>query len=89
MKIKQPKSRVFSAAMHEVVDNQLRDENPPETKQTLERLLAEGHSPENARRLLAAVVASEVFEVLERKQPYDPTRYMAALHRLPKLPGEP
>jgi hypothetical protein len=89
MKIKRPKSRVFSAAMYEVVDNQLRGENPPETKQTLERLLAEGHSPEDARRMLAAVVASEVFEVLKRKQPYDPARYVAALQRLPKLPGEP
>ena len=74
--------------MYQVVDNQLRDENPPETKQTFERLLVEGHSPEDARRMLAAIVSSEVFEVLKRQQPYDPARYVAALRRLPKLPDE-
>ena len=63
--------------------------DPPETNQTFDRLLAEGHSPEEARRMLAAVVSSEVFEVLKHKQPYNHARYVAALQRLPKLPGEP
>jgi len=74
--------------MYEVVDNQLRDGEPPETRQTYERLLAEGRSPVEARRLLAAVVSSEVFEVLKHKRPYDRAGYVAALNRLPKLPWE-
>jgi hypothetical protein len=89
MKNKGRNPKVFSAAMYEVLDNQLRDNDPPETKQTLDRLLAEGHSQAEARRMLAAVVSSEVFEVLKHKQPYDHARYVAALQRLPKLPGEP
>ena len=82
---KKPNPEVVSAAMYDVVDNQLRDGEPPETKQTLERLMAEGHSQSEARRLIAAVVASEIFEVLKRKRPYDRARYVAALARLPKM----
>ncbi len=58
---KKPNPEVVSAAIYDVVDNQLRDGEPPETRQTLERLLAEGHSLSEARRLIAAVVASEIF----------------------------
>jgi hypothetical protein len=88
MKTQQPNPEVISAAMYEIIDNQLRDGEPPETKQTFDRLLVEGHSVAEARRLLATVAASEVFEVLKRRRPYDHASYVAALQRLPKLPWE-
>jgi len=37
-------------AMLEVVDNQLRDNNPAETGQTYERLMGEGHSEKKSER---------------------------------------
>jgi len=74
------------AAILEVVDNQLRNLDPPETKQTYDRLRAEGISDEEAKRLIGCVVASEIFEVLKQGQPFDPTRYASALTRLPKMP---
>jgi hypothetical protein len=86
---KEPNPEVVSAAIYEVVDNQLRDGDPPETRQTLDRLVAEGHSPAEARRLIAAVVASEIFEVLKHKRPYDRARYVTALQRLTKMPWDP
>ena len=36
----------------EVVDNQIRDLTPPATKETFERLVREGHHPDDARRLI-------------------------------------
>ena len=88
MKTKKPNPDVFRAAMYDVVDNQLREDQPPETRQTLERLMAEGHSQAAARQLIAAVVSSEIFEMLKHQRPYDQARYVAALQRLPKLPWE-
>jgi hypothetical protein len=76
------------AAVLEVVENQLGDLNPPETKQTFDRLRKEGHSDDEAKRLLGCVVASEIFEVLKRGQPFDPIRYAQALARLPKMPWD-
>ena len=41
----------------EIVDNQLRANDPPQTKQTLDRLIREGYSENEARRLISCVVA--------------------------------
>ena len=83
-----PNPAAARAAILEVVENQLRDGTPPETKLTFQRLVAVGYSEHEARRLIAAVVASEIFGVLKHNQPYDETRFIAALRRLPKMPYE-
>jgi len=38
-----PNPTVVRAAVLEVIENQLRDGTPPETKQTFERLMADGY----------------------------------------------
>lgn len=78
-------SPALQAALLDVVDTQLRDGTPPETRQTLDRLLAAGYPETEARRLLACAVTSEIFDVLTKRQPYDEARYIAALRRLPAL----
>lgn len=72
----------------EVVQNQLRDGNPPETRTTLDRLVAEGHPREQALELIATVVSSEIFDILKQGQPYNETRYLMALRALPRLPWD-
>jgi len=72
--------------MLEVVDNQLREENPPETKQTYVRLIGEGFPDQEARRLIAAVLLAEMNDMLKQHEPFNEARYLAALARLPKLP---
>ncbi|MDQ2830361.1 MAG: hypothetical protein M3Y74_15110 [Chloroflexota bacterium] len=79
-------SPALQAALLDVVDNQLGDGTPPETKTTLDRLMAAGYPEPQARRLIECVVSTEVFEMPRRKEPYDEARYVAALHRLPTLP---
>jgi hypothetical protein len=74
----------LSAPIREVVDNQLYDGTPPETRQTFERLIAQGVSAEEARRLIGLVVASEAFAIIRNGKPHDQGRFIAALHRLPK-----
>jgi hypothetical protein len=69
----------------QVVDNQLRENTPPETKKTYKRLCRQGYSDQQARELIGAVVSSEIVAVLQSKQPYDEARYIQALERLPEL----
>jgi hypothetical protein len=78
----------LNKAIHEVVENQLRDLNPPETKETFDRLIEEGYSEEQARTLIGYVVASEIFEILKYLKPYNHKRYVGALRRLPELPAD-
>ena len=70
-----------------VVDNQLRAGDPPETRQTLERLKQEGYTDEESRLLIAQCVAAEMMAVMETNLPFDEKRYAVCLHRLPESPA--
>ena len=70
----------------EVVENQIRDKDPPETRQTLRRLIKEGFSREEAMELIGAVVVNEMYNVLKQKKNFNRKRFVAALRQLPKLP---
>ncbi len=69
-------------AIHSVVEAQLAEDEPPETAETLTRLLAEGLDRHEAVHAIGTVVASEIFEVLQEGRRYDEARYKAALAEL-------
>ncbi len=72
----------------EVIDTQVRTNEPPETAQTLARLQDRGLSQEEALKLIGYVVATEVFAVLKEGRQYDEEKYIRALQALPKLPWD-
>lgn len=76
----------IKAAIIEVVNNQLESHDPPETYETLDRLVADGYSIIEAKELIGNVVVAEVFEVMNEGKPFDQQRYVAALNRLPETP---
>ncbi len=47
--------------------------------------LAEGHSRDEARRLIAYVVSCEILDVLEFHRPFDEARFFAASQRLSEI----
>lgn len=78
----------FRETLLAVVDTQIATNQPPATRLTYARLLAEGHTEEKARRLIASVLTLEMQTVLQNQQPYSEDRYVEALQRLPLLPGQ-
>jgi len=70
----------------EIVKTQLKNLDPPETKQTYDRLISSGIFDKEAMRLLGCAVANEIFHVLKDKQPFDRVRFVEALDKLPELP---
>ena len=86
--MKKTEDQRLRAAILEVINSQIKDNEPPETKETLDRLQQEGCSREEALKLIGYVVASEVFTVLKENRPYDNEKYISALKALPKLPWE-
>jgi hypothetical protein len=85
---KQKHNPELRRAILEVVENQLRDGTPPETRATLERLMAEGFSRQEAIEFIGAVVTVEIFDVLKSGQPFQEARFVAALNALPRLPWD-
>jgi len=79
---------IVKKTLLETVDNQLRDNAPPETKETYKRLRRDGFSHQEARELIAAVLATEIYNILKYQRNYDEEKYVADLKRLPALPED-
>ncbi len=70
----------------EVVNKKLKAKDPPQTKETLDRLMREGYSEEKAKELIAAVVAAHIYEGMKNQEEFNETKYVADLKKLPQLP---
>ncbi len=84
--MKRGNPKAVRATLFEVIENQLRSNDPPETRETLSRLVAEGHTRDEAMKLIACALVIEIYDVLKTAAPYDHARYAANLKRLPELP---
>ena len=72
----------------EVVRNQIRDNDPPETRQTFERLKSQGYSANEARRLISTAVTVELFHITRDGQPFHRERFVWNLAHLPREPWD-
>ncbi len=70
-------------AMHEIVANQLWNDDPPEVWQTARRLVTAGYERHEILHMLASAVSGEVWHTLHEGQPHDRGRYLKALDTLP------
>ena len=64
---------------------QIEENNPPETKQTYERLLGEGISPENVCIYLGQALISEMYYMMREKRLFDRDNFVKLLAKLPNL----
>ncbi len=78
----------LKAAFLETMESQLADNDPPETKETLDRLIAEGISEDDSKLLIAQAVCVEVFDVMKHQKDFNLDRYLKNLKRLPDEPEE-
>ena len=78
----------LQAAFMEIVDNQIRDNEPPETHETLRRLQALGLSEPEAKRYIGQAVGIEVWNILKHRQQFNRERYLRNLNNLPQEPRE-
>jgi hypothetical protein len=70
-------------AISEVLDNQLQSGEPPETKQTLARLLKSGLDGKETRRLICCVISGEIFDIMKNNKPFNRERFVTRLAELP------
>lgn len=73
-------------AIFEVIDNQMEANDPPETRETFERLLREGHSKIEAKKLIGTVVVVEIYDTMKHSRPFNRDRFVTNLKNLPRLP---
>ena len=66
----------------EVIENQLRDNDPPETLQTFDRLMAQGDSEEEAKRKIGTVLVTHIYNIMKNQNNFDNEQYCRDLNRL-------
>jgi hypothetical protein len=70
----------------EIIKNQLKDNNPRETKTTYDRLRSQGYDDFETKQMIGQCLAVELFDVLKLGNPYNNERYIKNLKALPKEP---
>lgn len=66
----------------EVVDKQLKDNDPPATGKAYDRLITAGYSISETKEKIGAVVIEEIYDVMKENHSYDERKYAQALENM-------
>jgi uncharacterized hydantoinase/oxoprolinase family protein len=58
-------------AVFDVINNQIQDNNPPETKQTYDRLMKEIKNHDEVMKYIGVVMMAEILDILKSKKPFN------------------
>lgn len=72
----------------QIVENQLKSNDPAETKITYNRLVSLGYTEFETKQLIGQCVAVEIFLIIKEQNPFNEVRYVRNLTQLPKEPGD-
>ena len=72
-------------AVFEAINNQIEDNDPPETKKTYDRLMKELKNHDEVMEYLGVVMRSEILDILKTKKPFNRKRYVERLNKLPDV----
>ncbi len=77
-------SQRLQNAIRAVIEQQIAENDPPETVETFERLLEEGFSRDETYALIGQLVSLEMAEEIAGKEGMNIERYAVALEALPE-----
>ena len=66
----------------EVIENQIRDNDPPETKATWDRLKSAGYSDLRIKKMIGGVFVQHLYHVMKDGVPMNTEKYVQDLERL-------
>ncbi|MBP6870458.1 MAG: hypothetical protein KBC43_00495 [Bacteroidales bacterium] len=72
----------------QVVENQMKMDDPPETNQTYKRLIRLGFNEFDSKAMIGQCVAVEIFNIMKFRNPFDEQRFIKNLNKLPEEPFE-
>ena len=67
----------------EIVDNQIKINDPKCTKETLERLVNIGIPEKESKELIGRILVEEMYDILKSQVPFNEKRYAKKLTMLP------
>ncbi len=65
-----------------LVEQQLRDDDPPETRQTFDRLRTPGYPEQTAVRMIAIVLLDEIEDMMREQRAFDREHFRVLLRQM-------
>ncbi len=75
---------VLHVLVHQIVENQVADRDPPQTAETLDQLMQQGLTRHEAVHEIGSVVTDTLFTMLQSQQTFDEQQYVQKLRWLVK-----
>ena len=72
-------------AVFEAINNQIQGQNPPETKQTYDRLMKEIKNHDEVMKYIGVVMMAEILDILKSRKPFNKKRYIGRSNKLPDI----
>ena len=72
-------------AVLEAINNQIENDNPPETKQTYDRLMKLLKNHDEVMKYIGVVMMAEILDIMKSKKPFNERRYIERLNKLPDI----
>jgi hypothetical protein len=79
-------NKIVRKQIFEIIEDQIKNNNPPETNLTFNRLIKDGYNKSDTKKLIAQCVAIEIFDVIKYGNTFDEKRFIKNLKQLPKEP---
>lgn len=80
-------NKLLKNEIFEIVENQIRENNPKETNITFKRLIELGYTETESKQFISQCVALELFDVLKHQKTFNENRFIKNLKLLPKEPS--
>ena len=80
--------KIVKEQIFEIIENQIKNNNPPETNLTFNRLVHIGYNESDTKELIGQCIAVELFDILKHGKTFDEKRFIKNLKQLPKEPFE-
>ncbi|NBB89077.1 MAG: DUF1841 family protein [Bacteroidetes bacterium] len=81
-------NEIMREQLFETIDNQVRDNNPPEVKAAFKRLKKMGFEKMEIKEMLAYCLSFEIYNVMALEKEFDEERYIKNIEGLPEEPSE-
>ncbi len=83
-----PHDEILQKELFKLIKNQLKNNDPPETKIVYDKLKAQGYSELQTMQMIGLCLSIEIYGALKSGQPYNNDRYVNNLNNLPEDPIE-
>jgi uncharacterized protein YecA (UPF0149 family) len=74
----------LKSSILDIVENQLKINEPKCTRETVDRLINLGYSENQTKEMIAAVVVEELYDVMKNQDAFNEERYSEKLSQLPE-----